>query len=458
MTVFTDEQISARADRLSLKEKVGYGVGDMASSLVFSTINMFLMFYYTDIYGLSAALVGTLFLVTRLWDAVSDPLMGAIADRTRSPFGKFRPYLLWVSAPLGIAAVLTFTTPDVSDTAKVVWAFATYALLMTCYTAINIPYSSLPAMMTGNNRIRTELASYRMFFYFSGALIVALLTLPLIELLGQGNPRQGYQYTMILLAGLAVALFATTFVTTRERVAPIVQPHDLKADLKVVSRNPAFWVLLLIGVLLFSLTFMPFTVGLYYFSYVVGDQSLASGYFAAGNLGMISGALVSMQFTRRFCKKRVMIMAQLAAALLSSFFYVVDPDTTWQVYGLFFAIQSCTAVSVPIIWSMVADTADYAEWTQKRRVIGITTSSITFSHKFGMGIGGAMSGALLSYFGYVPGMEQTDTALQGIILQMSLLPAAGYALVAFVTRFYPIDARVCERMQNALTLQRATAA
>lgn len=442
-------------DHLSLKEKLGYGVGDLACSLVFSTISMFLMFYYTDIYGLSAALVGSLFFFTRFWDAISDPLMGVLADRTRNRHGKFRPYLLWMSLPLALAAILTFTTPVLGESAKIIWAFATYGLLMTCYTAVNIPYSSLPTMMTGNSRVRTELASYRMFFYFSGGLIVALSTLPLIETLGRGNPQQGYQYLMVLLGGVAVVLLITTFATTRERVTPIEQAQDIRADLNALRRNPAFRILLVVGILIFSLTFMPFTVGLYFFSYVVGEQSLASGYFAAGNLGMICGVLLSLQLTRRMCKKRVMILVQSIAALLSAAFYFIDHQQTWQVYGLFFTIQACAAVSLPVIWSMVADTADYAEWKQKRRVVGITTSSITFSHKFGMGIGGATSGALLSYLGYVPGVEQSPSALHGIILQMSLLPAAGYALVACVTHFYPIDSRLCDHMHLALAEQRA---
>lgn len=444
-------------ESLKLKEKLGYGVGDLGSTLIFSTVTTFLMYFYTDVFGLSAAAVGSVFFVARMIDAVSDPLMGAIADRTSSHWGKFRPYLLFGAVPLGIFAVLTFTTPDLSDSGKLVYAYVTYILLMVCYTVVNIPYSALPVMMSSDSKARTQLASFRMFCGFFAMLLVSGSTLPLVRLLGGDNEQQGFQLTIALFAILAVFFFFMTFRSTKERVKSIDHPSSIKQDLKVVSQNRAWWVLLVVGVLCFSFTMMPFAVGMYYFRYNVGQTDMATAFFVSGNIGMLLGVVITALLAKSQCKKRIMIGAQLLASLLIVNFYWLDATNIPMICGLFFFVMIAQGVSVPIMWSMVADAADYCEWKQGKRVIGLTTSSVTFSHKFGMGISGVITGAILTRYGYQAGAEQSAETLQGILTMMSLLPALGFLANALVLILYPINKTVSEQMQQELQLLRAAA-
>ena len=444
--------------KLTLTEKVGYGFGDLASNVVFTTVSTYLMFFYTDVFGISAAVVGSLFFVTRMWDAVSDPIMGIIGDRTESRWGKFRPYLLFTPIPLAIVAVLTFTTPDVSGSAKVIWAFVSYIALMTLYTVINIPYSSLPPMMTDNGVERGELASYRMVLAFMGAVLVNAGTIPLMNLFGNGNQQVGYQYTMILFSLIMVVLFFACFALVRERIPPLPQSSSLASDFKVVARNRAYWTIVLIGIPVFALMLSPFSVGMYYFSYNVGNQAAATTYFTLGTLGMIVGALICIVAVKKICKRTLMIVSLLASALTIAQMYWLDPHNLHAVYTVIFINQLFMGISATNLWGLVGDTADYIEWKSGRRVVGLATSSATFSHKFGMGLGGALVGFALSHSGYVAGAEQGPEALRTILLFMSLVPAGGAVLIALITSFYPVTRKVCEQAQADLEIRRGQAA
>ncbi|MGF1757737.1 MFS transporter [Photobacterium sagamiensis] len=445
-------------ETIKFKEKLGYGFGDLGSTLIFFMVTTFLMYFYTDVFGLSATAVGGVFFLARMIDAVSDPLMGAIADRTNSRWGKFRPYLLFGAIPLCILAVLAFTTPDFSENGKLAYAYVTYVLLMVCYTVVNIPYSSMPTVMSVDGKIRTQLTSFRMFCAFFAMLVVSGTTLPLVELLGNGNEQQGFQYTMMLFATLAVLFFFATFSLTKERVKPITSKSSIKEDLKVVSQNKAWWVLLAVGVLLFSFTMMPFGVGMYYFSYNVGDTSLATGFFVSGNIGMLVGVVITAALAKKVCKKKMMIYCQLIAALLVINLYWVDPSNIYIVCGVFFLVMIAAGASVPIMWAMVADAADYCEWQQGKRVVALTTSSVTFSHKFGMGISGVVTGAILGSLGYQAGEVQSPETLHGILVMMSLLPAFGYMLNAAILVMFPIDKKTGEQMELELQVLRAETA
>ncbi len=440
---------------LKFKEKIGYGFGDLASSLILTTISTFLMYFYTDVYGLSAAAVGGLFFVARMIDAVSDPLMGAIADRTQSRWGKFRPYILFGAVPLALLAIATLTTPDWSMTYKLVYAYVTYILLMVCYTIVNIPYSSLPTMMSSDPQERTQLTSFRMFFAFFAMLIISGGTLPLVGFFGGDDQQYGFQITMTLFASIAVILFFLTFFLTKERIKPVNQTTSLKSDLMTVIHNRAWWVLLAVGVLCFSFTMLPFGVGMYYFSYNIGNTDLATGFFVSGNLGMLVGVVITAILAKRICKKRMIIIAQLVAAVLISNLYWMPTSNIFWVYALFFCVMIAQGASVPIIWSMVADAADYCEWKQGKRVVGLTTSSVTFSHKFGMGISGLITGAVLSFYGYQAGGEQNAETLNGILLMMSILPAVGFLANALVLTLYPIDKKTGAQMELELAEIRA---
>ncbi|RPJ59208.1 MAG: MFS transporter, partial [Acidobacteria bacterium] len=258
----------AEETRVPIREKAGYALGDVASCIFWQTLGSFLLFFYTDVFGISAAAAGTMFLVTRLWDAVNDPMLGAIADRTKTRWGKFRPYLLWMAVPFGISGVLLFTTPDFGPTGKLVYAYITYNLMMMVYTAINIPYSSLLGVITSNPVERVSLSSYKFVGAFTGGLLIQAFTLPLVGYFGQGNRAVGFQYTMILYAVVAVALFVATFLSIKERVQPVAgQKSKIIDDLRDLSKNKPWIILLLLG--LFTLAYVAIRNGitLYYFRY-----------------------------------------------------------------------------------------------------------------------------------------------------------------------------------------------
>ena len=238
--------------KLSIKEKVGYGLGDFAANIVFQTVMIFLMYYYTDIFGIPAAAVGTLFLVSRIWDAINDPMMGAVADRTKSKYGKFRPWVKWTAIPFGIMAVLMFTTPDFSVQGKIIYAYITYIGMMMIYTANNIPYGALSGVMTADSVERTSLNSYRFVLGQSAALMVQALTLPLIAFFGAGNKAAGYQMTMGLFAIIAIGMFYVTFYSTKERIEPVqTEATPLKDDLKDLFSNKPWVILFVMGLVTF---------------------------------------------------------------------------------------------------------------------------------------------------------------------------------------------------------------
>ena len=439
---------------LPLREKLGYGLGDFASNLIFATVSAFLMFFYTDIFGLSAAAVGTLLFVARTWDAVWDLLLGVIVDRTRSRYGQARPYILFGAPLLVVAAIATFTVPHVDSTGKLIYAYITYTLLMMAYSVVNIPYSSMPALMTNDPDERTRLAGIRMFMAFCGTLLVGGLTLPLVGLLGGGDKQKGYQLTVALLAVLSMFMFWVCFALCRER-APYVRPEiTVRPDMQALMRFRGWWLLLGMGIVFFTALTIPGGSALYYFTYVVGDTKLATGFLIAGGLGMLTGVVISDQLTRRFCKRNVMRGSACVAAVLAAGFYFIDPKVLWQVYGLKFILQTAGAMGIPVLWSMVADIADDAERRTGRRVVGLTTASVAFSHKFGMGLGAVLTGIILAAIGYQANTAQSAQTIHGLIVVMSVIPATGYALIALLVTLYPLKRADLAVLKAELSAQR----
>ncbi len=442
---------------LKTQEKIAYGLGDLSSNLIFSAVSTFIMYFYTDVVGIGAAVVGTLLFVSRIFDAVSDPIMGMIADRTTTKWGKFRPYIIFGAIPLSILAVATFSAPDLSSQGKVVYAYASYILLMICYTIVNIPYSSLPTVMTPISAQRAQLASYRMGFAFFGLLLVSAVTLPLVKLLGGDDEKAGFQYVMMIIASISFILYVVTYLGTKERVqeqAPS-ESASFKEDFAVVRTNRAWIIQLLVGTLFFSLSFMPLSTGMYFFTYNVGNADLATGFFISGGVGMMIGAICSGLLSQRVCKRKLLMFSLALYGLFVVNFYWIDPSNIYVIYLLMFCCMFSMGVGSPMLWAMAADTADYIEWKKRRRVIGLTISSLTFAHKFGMGLGGMLAGIVFSVFGYQAGEAQTEQALFGILLMMSVLPAIGSIISVIILRWYPISQTVCDQMQVELAELRA---
>jgi len=441
--------------KLSVKTKVGYGAGDFAANIVFQTVMIFLMYYYTDIFGIPVAAVGTLFLLSRIWDAVNDPLMGALADRTKSKHGRFRPWIKWTAFPFGILAVLMFTTPNFSVDGKIIYAYVTYILMMMIYTANNVPYGALSGVMTSNSIERTSLNSYRFVFGQSAALMVQGLTLPLIALLGSGNKALGYQLTMGLFAVIAIALFHVTFYTTKERIEPPKsQSTPIKDDLKDLLHNRPWIILFLMGIVTFVFLSVRIAVGLYYFQYYVGDESLFSMFAVLGTLGLIVGIPLSKPLTKKFGKRNTYIMSNALSGIAVLALFFPSPEEYYWAYAISAVVGFFNGPGVPILWAMYADTADYAEWRFGRRATGIVFSAATFGQKFGWGIGGALTGWLLALFNYVPNAVQSADSILGIKLMLSIIPGVLMILSVGLLLFYTLTEPFMEKVQSELSSRR----
>ncbi|WP_321306896.1 MFS transporter [Marinifilum fragile] len=441
--------------KLSLKEKIGYSLGDTASHFVWDMVGFWILIFYTDTFGISAAAAGTIMLIARFWDMVSDPLMGIIADRTKTKWGKFRPYILWMAVPYSVLAVLTFTTPNLGPTGKVIYAGTTYFLLMTVFTAINLPYSSLGAVMTSDSYERAGLNSYRFIFAFVGQFIVSGTALSLALYFGGGDTAKGYQYTLILFGGISLILFLITFKTTRERVQPPKeQQENLKEDFKNLFKNKPWVILFFVGIISFIMFAMQNLSIAYYFKYYIGNEENVQLFNVIGTVALIVAIPFSKPLAQKFGKRNVF----LASSLLSGFFficlYIPSSDNLFLIYIFNILAKISYAPAVPLLWTMLADTADYSEWKSGRRATGLVFSAATFAQKAGWGVGGALAGWLLAVFQFTPNTEQTAIAITGIKLMISVFPGILYMSCAILLYYYTIDHETCERMKRDLDARR----
>lgn len=441
--------------KLSIGEKIGYGLGDTASHFVWDMVGFWILIFYTDTFGISAAAAGTIMLIARIWDMVSDPLMGIIADRTNSRWGKFRPYLLWMALPYSVLAVLTFSTPDFGPSGKVVYAGVTYFLLMTVFTAINLPYSSLGAVMTSDSYERAGLNSYRFIFAFAGQLIVTGTALYLANYFGNGNTAKGYQYTLVLFAVISFILFIVTFLSTKERVSPSPnQQKNLKEDIRNLFRNKPWVVLFFVGILSFVMFAMQNLSIAYYFKYYIGREENVQLFNVIGSIALILGIPLSKPLSKRFGKRNVYMASSLISGLFFILLFVPGNDNIYSVYILNILAKFAYAPAVPLLWTMLADAADYSEWKFNRRATGLVFSAATFAQKAGWGIGGALAGWLLALFRFIPNAEQNPTAITGIKLMISVFPGILYMSCAILLYFYSIDHKTCLIMQSELEQRR----
>jgi glycoside/pentoside/hexuronide:cation symporter, GPH family len=441
---------------LSFREKVGYSLGDAASNFYWKAFEVFILFYYTDVFGLSALDVGTMLLVTRTWDAVADPLMGAVADRTSTRFGKFRPYILWGSAPLAVAGVLTFTRPSLHGGALLAYAYATYTAMMIAYTAINIPYSALLGVLTPLSHERTSASTFRFLAAFGGGLLVQSITLPLVKALGGADPAAGWQRAMIAYGFISCALFALCFLSTRERITPPASQHaNLRREIGDLAHNRPWRILFALGLCLIVSFWLRGGAAAYYFKYCCRRPDLVSLFFGVGTVASMAGIALTGRLTRIFGKRRLFALMMAAGGILMLALYVVPPEDTALVFVLGAATAFVLGPNAPVIWSMYADTADYSEWRTGRRATGLVFSAGVFSMKLGGAIGGWALGALLDRSGYVPNAEQTPAALHGIILSVSVVPAAFCFVAAGIVLAYELDERKIATIERDLEERRA---
>jgi Na+/melibiose symporter-like transporter len=490
--------VSLSPEKLSFKEKIGYSFGDAAANFVFQTMLIFQLGFYTDVFHISAAAAGTLLLVGRVWDAIFDPFMGVIADKTNTKWGKFRPWILWSAIPYALIFVLAFTTPNFSYTGKLIYAYITYILLMTLYSVNNLPYSALSGVMTADVNERTTLSSYRFIFAMIAAFIVQGLTLPLVSKLGGGDNTIGWTYTISIFAFLSIIFFVITFLTTRERIKPDpAQKSNPKEDFKNLLKNKPWISMFILTLFLFITLALWGSAMFYYFTYyiskadlfnslnswglvipsgtinlswwdsvlsafgliIVGDKSNVTSvgfslFNMSGQLFTIIGVLCSKWLSSKFGKRNVYLVGLLFTSIFTALFILIPSDSINTIYFLNILKSLAYGPTIPLLWAMMGDVADYTEWVTGRRVTGIVFSAIVFALKAGLGLGGALCGWLLSLYGYIPNVIQSDTALTGIKLTASIYPAITFFVGVIALFFYSISKKLNLQIQDELLERR----
>ena len=483
--------------RIPRREKIGYAMGDIATNFFFQSMILYQTRFYTDTAGLSAVAVGTMFLVLRLADAAFDPIIGALSDRTRTRWGNFRPWILWTAVPFGVVFWLVYVTPDSGPQTKLVYAYITYTLVMMLYSANNTPYAALMGVMTPDAGERSSIASYRFVGALVGQFVIQALPLPLVAKLGGDNSARGWAITMGIFGALIVVLNLITFATTKERVqAPPGERHPIKDDLRDVFTCRPWLVMFVLTLAVFTMLVVRGSSSNYFFAYymdqnqireflgglgLVGlgdgqvtgwktvldslgllvkpDASNASAvglslFFVIGSLVQIVGIMVSKPLTDRFGKKAVFIVgvSVTTAATLGVFF--VGPTSVGLLFwlGILWAIG--WGPTVPLLWVMIADAADFSEWKTSRRATGFMYAGILFALKAGLSLGGALSAWVIDAYGYVPNVAQTPRALLGIRLGASVYPAILLAVALVCLIVYPIGKALNRRIQQELEERR----
>ena len=457
---------------IKLTEKIGYGFGDMASSMFWKLFGAYLMIFYTDVFGLPAAMVGTMFLVTRIWDSVFDPIVGVIADRTSSRWGKFRPYLLYLAVPFGLIGVLTFYTPPFGDAGKLVYAYITYSLMMMVYSGINVPYASLLGVMSPNPSERNTLSTYRMMFAYLGSFIALLLFMPMVNWFS-GHSKElsdqqfGWFMAVVVIVVMCALLFLGCFAWTRERVKPINEKKtSLKEDIRDLFHNKPWWILFGAGVATLVFNSIRDGAAVYYFKYFIvedeyrtvslmGVSFVLSGlYLSVGQIANIVGVVLAAPMSNKIGKKKTFALSMLIASVLSVIFFWFDKEDLTLIFVFQCLISVCAGSIFPLLWSMYADCADFSELKTGNRATGLIFSASSMSQKFGWAIGTAVTGWLLSFFGFQANAVQSEETIHGIKMFLSLLPAvAAFISIVFIV-FYPLGEQKMKGIMEQLNLKR----
>ncbi len=448
-------------DKLRFQEKVAYGLGDTASNFYFQMFMNFLLFFYTDVFGIGAAAAGTMLVVARFWDTGIDPVMGVIGDRTRTRWGRFRPYLLWGCLPMAVTGVATFSTPHLDASGKLIYAYVSYTLVMMAYTFINIPYSALMGVISPNSLERTAVSTYRFVLSYGGLFAVQAATLPLVKYFGRGmaapaGDQRGFMMVMVVYGIVGTALFLVTFAGTRERVQPVKEEaNKLRSDLGDLIHNRPWIMVCFIGV--FALCHIAVRMGaiLYYFKYYVGNTDLATLFMLLGTIGVIFGTSTAGKLAKWFGKRRAYMGLMTVASLLCVALYFIPKEQIVLVFVIWIAISMLFAPTSPLLWAFYADTADYSEWKTGRRATGLVFSAASFSQKLGWAVGGAMGGWILAGFGFHPNVAQSVGAQNGIRLMLTIILAAFGFLSALSVKFYSLGDDVMVKIEQDLKARKA---
>lgn len=437
-------------------EKIGFGLGDTASNIVYQAVINVLLYFYTDVYGIEAAAAGTLMIVVRLFDAVTDPLMGAVADRTKSKHGRYRPWMLWIAIPYGILAVAAFVTPDADMGTKLVYAYISYALLMAAYTAVNVPYSALGGVMTADSEERANLQTWRFAMAMVGGALVSAAIFPLAALLGGGSEPENYQigfpFAMAVMAVIGVLCFLGCFALTTEHVKGYDEESrgNPLEDLKTMFTNSQWLIIAIATLIIMTRGAMqgaakPYFVDYYLIttdlpgwlpSFMSTKEALLSSFLTLTMLAGVGGALTAGILVRNLCKVTVMRLALAGTIVMNGLLFAISRDAVFAALILVMLSNFCHMMFVPMLFSTVPDTVDYGLRTVGKGAMAMFCAGHLFVLKMGNAAGGGLTGYVLGWFGYVPNAEQTDRALAGILLAFAGSSILAALLVIVCLQFY----------------------
>lgn len=443
--------------KLSIGEKLGFGAGDMAVNIVMITMQLIIAYFYTDIYGLDPADMGVLFIVVRLIDAFSDPVMGMITDKCNSKHGHYRPFMLWFAIPFGVAVYLAFITPDVAYTHKLAWAYFSYILLTLLFTIVTIPYISLIGVITDDPVERLSANGYRFVLVKVAAFLVTIVVPALALYLGDGNMQDGYQPAMGLMGILGSVLFLVCFFTTKERIKPVIEKTKLVEQAKLLLRNDQWLLLCLALVLLMCGIVIRGSVGAYYAKYYLnGGDALISPFLATGVSASILAMIASTWITKFYCKVKLFKYSQiLTFALCIAMYFIVGQDDMILAFVFTFLVWFAADLYMPIFWSSIAEAVDYGHRKTGIRVSGLAFGGISFCQKLGMGVAGGLLGYLLSYFNYQADVDQSEFTLNGIALLVTVIPGLFHLAVGSIMHRYFISNEYYDEIASELELAKS---
>ena len=435
---------------LTVWEKIAYGLGDTASNFFFQFFNLFLLFYYTDVVGIAAASVGTLFLVARVYDAVLDPVIGVMADRTHTRWGQFRPWILMGAIPYGVFGYLMFVNPAFSPEGKLKYAYLTYIALMTAYSAINIPYSALMGVMSSSSQERTSLSSYRFICAFAGGFLVSSLVLPVRQWLGGTDQAAGFRATMGVFAVVSIGLLTLTFLFSREEVKAKPERTPIAREIKSLAGNTPWLILFFVAVASLTQVGARNASAIYYFKYYVGRENQTTWFLSSGMVALILGSMSLKWLLKLAERKTILIWLTVAHGLVNVPFYFLAPTSTAWMYSLN-TVGSLLGGAMPaIVWSFYADTADYGLLRFGHRSTGLMFAAGNFANKVGLAFGGAIGGWLLSSTGFHANAAQSPQAIAGIKVIFAIVPAVLGIVSALFLIFYPLSEERVREMEKDL--------
>lgn len=425
------------------KQRIGYGLSDTASNLTFQMVNTFLLIFYVNVMGLNPIAVGTLFLVARIWDAINDPIMGAIVDKTNSKWGKARPYFLWMAIPYGIIAVLLFTVPNLTEAGKLIWAYVTYIGFGMVYTSINIPVTAILPRLTDDNQERQEVTSVRMAFAVLGMLASSSLAPMLIQKIGGDSQAKGYQYTMIIFAVVAVTFFLIAFSTIKENVKPINEkPLPVREGFKALKGNWPWLITLLLNLFMWIGMIMKQQTTMFFLENNLGRPDLAASLLPIGGLLMLPVIIVAPLFTKRMGKRNTLILGNIIT-VFGYLIVIINPASIPMVYASAIVAALGGGFSAAIIFALMADTVEYGEWKSGVRAEGLLAAASSFGVKFGMGVGGAIGSYVLAWTGYTVKLAEAgnlpQSALSGILFNYAWAPLLAAVISIILLIFYKLD-------------------